>query len=362
MRMLRTRVVGGVLVTIFSTLARSQDATPPDPYPYFSVLPGYVFADREFASDDHGLSATALFGKPLTPHLSLEVNASGAVLESGRDGDTDFYQKTLAADLVFNFLDVRNSSWRPFLLLGVGAVQDDFFPNERDGTGWLFEGGLGVATRPLLWNTIALRFDARYLHDRREGGNGETRVSLGFEFPLGRVERVVEYVQVEKIIEKEIVREVPVERRSVDSDGDTVEDSRDRCPDTPRGLKVDANGCAIVNQAIELRGVTFELGKSRLTPNAQTVLDGVSRAFIGQSGLRVEIAGHTDSTGSDAANLKLSQQRADAVRTYLIFKGASESQLTAKGYGESQLLISPEKTAEDRERNRRVELRVIDGR
>jgi OmpA-OmpF porin, OOP family len=165
---------------------------------------------------------------------------------------------------------------------------------------------------------------------------------------------------VERIVEREVVREV--ERPVPDTDGDGVNDGRDRCPDTPSGLRVDASGCVVENQAIELRGVTFEFNQSRLTPNAQTVLDHVARAFTGQASLRVEIAGHTDSVGSPEFNERLSQRRADAVRSYLIFRGASQSQLGARGYGESQLLIDPEKSDDDRERNRRVEFRVVEGK
>jgi OOP family OmpA-OmpF porin len=115
----------------------------------------------------------------------------------------------------------------------------------------------------------------------------------------------------------------------------------------------------IENQRLALQGVVFDTNTWRLTVNATTVLDLISAAFLGQPTLRAEIAGHTDSVGSVAKNQLLSQQRADAVRTYLIFKGVHPEQLTAKGYGKSQLLVAPETDAQDRERNRRVELRVL---
>ena len=99
-----------------------------------------------------------------------------------------------------------------------------------------------------------------------------------------------------------------------------------------------------------------------LTPaqrhSLETVLDSVVPAFIGQPSLRAEVAGHTDSRGSAAYNLNLSQRRAQSVRQYLIAHGAHSEQLTARGYGKSELLIDPEKSDSDRERNRRVELRA----
>ncbi len=63
--------------------------------------------------------------------------------------------------------------------------------------------------------------------------------------------------------------------------------------------------------------------------------------------------------GSTAANQRLSQLRAQSVRAYLISKGVRPEQLTAQGFGKSQLLINPEASAQDREHNRRVELRVL---
>jgi OOP family OmpA-OmpF porin len=160
-----------------------------------------------------------------------------------------------------------------------------------------------------------------------------------------------------KVEFREVIREVP--RPFIDSDGDGVPDERDKCPDTPHGMKVDSDGCIIPDQIIELRGVTFEFNKTRLSPNAGAVLDAVVKAFIGQPSLRVEIGGHTDSIGSDQYNLKLSQGRADAVRNYLVGAGARPEQITAVGYGESRLLINPEKNDDDRELNRRVEFKVV---
>jgi outer membrane protein OmpA-like peptidoglycan-associated protein len=71
--------------------------------------------------------------------------------------------------------------------------------------------------------------------------------------------------------------------------------------------------------------------------------------------VNIEVAGHTDSKGSDAYNMKLSQQRAEAVRNFLISRGVAADRLTAKGYGESQP-VADNATEEGRFQNRRVEL------
>jgi OOP family OmpA-OmpF porin len=74
--------------------------------------------------------------------------------------------------------------------------------------------------------------------------------------------------------------------------------------------------------------------------------------------MKVEVAGHTDNVGTDAYNLKLSQGRATAVRDYFVSQGVPSSQLTVKGYGESDP-IADNNTDEGRERNRRSELRIL---
>jgi len=105
-----------------------------------------------------------------------------------------------------------------------------------------------------------------------------------------------------------------------------------------------------------LRGVNFEFDKSILLADSKLILDRVAASLLAHPEVKVEVAGHTDSDGSDAYNLKLSDRRAKAVRDYLITKGVPATQLTANGYGESKP-IADNKTVEGRAENRRVELR-----
>ncbi|MES1944848.1 OmpA/MotB [Salinisphaera sp. PC39] len=149
-----------------------------------------------------------------------------------------------------------------------------------------------------------------------------------------------------------------------DADGDGVPDDRDQCPDTPEGVAVLANGCAVGQSAI-LQGVNFEFNRTRLTASAQRILDRVATALKDSPEFRVEIAGHTDSLGSASYNRQLSQERAEAVRQYLIQQGVDGDRLVAEGYGESEPIAdntNPDGTdnPEGRATNRRVELRVVD--
>ncbi|RMG46892.1 MAG: OmpA family protein [Acidobacteria bacterium] len=152
----------------------------------------------------------------------------------------------------------------------------------------------------------------------------------------------------------------------MDGDGDGVPDGLDKCPNTAAGVEVDAEGCEKKapplfekgRKTLVLEGVFFEVNSADLSPASLEVLDRVAESLLDWPNVKVEIGGHTDSTGSAAYNKRLSQKRAEAVRQYLISKGVAPERLTAVGYGEEKP-IADNKTKEGRARNRRVELRKI---
>ncbi|NNJ91223.1 MAG: OmpA family protein, partial [Gammaproteobacteria bacterium] len=144
----------------------------------------------------------------------------------------------------------------------------------------------------------------------------------------------------------------------LDSDYDGVINRMDLCPDTAPGTKVDVTGCQH-DAPITLKGVNFRSGSDELLEESKLILDGVVAILVKYSSLRVEIAGHTDNTGRESANLNLSQRRAESVRAYLISKGVLENNLTAQGYGESQP-IADNQTSAGKAQNRRVELHRLD--
>ena len=151
--------------------------------------------------------------------------------------------------------------------------------------------------------------------------------------------------------------EVDEDGCELDDDGDGVVNSRDRCPDTRPGARVDVNGCELTEE-IRLRGVHFAFDSAEILPGAERVLDDSAETLRRYPDLVVEVAGHTDSVGTDAYNLDLSQRRAESVRQYLIDKGVDSGNLSAKGYGESQPIESND-TEEGRDENRRVNLRIL---
>ena len=104
-------------------------------------------------------------------------------------------------------------------------------------------------------------------------------------------------------------------------------------------------------------GLLFASGKSDLLPGAQQKLDPVAEALSHETDHKIMIEGHTDSQGSDASNMDLSQRRAQNVRDYFTSHGVPNGQITATGVGESRP-IGDNATAEGRANNRRVEIVV----
>jgi outer membrane protein OmpA-like peptidoglycan-associated protein len=103
--------------------------------------------------------------------------------------------------------------------------------------------------------------------------------------------------------------------------------------------------------------VLFASGKSTVLPGAQDKLNSVADALKDQAGHEILVEGHTDSQGSDAFNLELSQTRAQRVRDYLVSRGVPENQIRAQGLGESKP-VADNNSAEGRANNRRVEIIV----
>ncbi|MCI5055576.1 MAG: OmpA family protein, partial [Flavobacteriales bacterium] len=112
-----------------------------------------------------------------------------------------------------------------------------------------------------------------------------------------------------------------------------------------------------IGSKITLKNVFFATGKSDLKPESFPELDRVTKLLNDVAGLKIELSGHTDNTGSESLNKKLSQSRADAVKQYLVKKGISASRLTAKGYGSSKP-VDTNKTVEGRQNNRRTEFEI----
>lgn len=144
-----------------------------------------------------------------------------------------------------------------------------------------------------------------------------------------------------------------------DEDGDGVCDADDRCPGTPAGARVDANGCEIIeSMVINLDVDEFDFDRATLKPAMKDALDDVAQKILDTQGDEsITLVGHTDSIGAEAYNMGLGQRRADAVKKYLAGKGVNADRMSTTSMGETQP-IATNKTAEGRAQNRRVELRA----
>jgi outer membrane protein OmpA-like peptidoglycan-associated protein len=101
----------------------------------------------------------------------------------------------------------------------------------------------------------------------------------------------------------------------------------------------------------------FDFDKATIRPDAQQELAGVVQEMQENPALRAELVGHTDSIGSDAYNLRLSQRRAEAVRNYLVSRGIAADRIRTDWKGEAEP-IAPNTTREGRAQNRRVEITI----
>jgi len=154
-----------------------------------------------------------------------------------------------------------------------------------------------------------------------------------------------------------------------DSDGDGVADQFDKCPNTPAGTVVDGSGCAIVfphiidtikpmvspATAVAYSNIQFEFDSSVLRTSSYPVLDATS-ADLRASGAWCEIDGFASSEGTAAYNMRLSKDRANSVKTYLVNSGVDAKKLKVKPYGETHP-IADNSTEAGRVLNRRVEFK-----
>lgn len=136
-----------------------------------------------------------------------------------------------------------------------------------------------------------------------------------------------------------------------DSDRDGVPDDRDACPNTPLKAPVDAKGCWHIGM------VHFAVNSAQISKTYYPLLEEILTVLKANPSIKLEIDGHTDSTGPASYNMKLSIRRAEAVKSWFVKHGISPSRLITKGFGETRPIAS-NKTPEGRAKNRRVEFKV----
>ncbi|MBW1898445.1 MAG: OmpA family protein [Deltaproteobacteria bacterium] len=139
----------------------------------------------------------------------------------------------------------------------------------------------------------------------------------------------------------------------LDSDGDGVTDDNDECPNTPKGATVDERGCWAYSAVL-----LFDFDSSVIQSDAYPMLDEAASVMKKNPEIRVEIQGHTDGVGSAEYNMKLSEKRAEAVMNYFVEQNVQAERLTVTGYGLTRPAY-PNDTPMNQAKNRRVELKPI---
>lgn len=166
-----------------------------------------------------------------------------------------------------------------------------------------------------------------------------------------------------------------VDAAKQDSDGDGVPDLFDKCPNTPPKTQVDGSGCPLVvtNTIIKqeriitkedqatvsaaVKNLEFDFGKATIRDHSKPSLDKLAEVLKAKN-FNLKLSGYTDNVGSQAFNLKLSQDRAQAVKDYLLSQGVNDSQIVAEGFGKDSPIAS-NKTEAGRAMNRRVEFKLF---
>jgi outer membrane protein OmpA-like peptidoglycan-associated protein len=106
-------------------------------------------------------------------------------------------------------------------------------------------------------------------------------------------------------------------------------------------------------------GITFAHNQSDVQSQFFPVLNEVAQTLVAYPSTLIDVLGHTDSTGTNEYNQALSERRAQSVAGYLGSRGVQQVRIATRGYGETQLLVNPERTETDRQANRRVEIRIV---
>ncbi|MBA6412803.1 OmpA family protein [Parahaliea sp. F7430] len=225
---------------------------------------------------------------------------------------------------------------RPYVAFGMGEIDIDSSTFDTVET----TANLGAGLRWMLTPRFGARIEARVLHSFDEHHN-DILMTAGLNYYFGKVSADAAPA---------------VAAAPVDSDGDGVTDDRDQCPGTPAGTRVDANGCPLPVErvaSIKLK-VNFAFDSANVQERYFSDIKELAEFLKRFDDVDLSVEGHTDSTGPESYNQKLSQRRAQAVVDVLVNQhGIDRSRLVAKGFGESRPVASND-TKEGRAENRRT--------
>jgi OmpA-OmpF porin, OOP family len=359
---------------------------------------------REFKSIGYG----AFIKKQILPALGLQADFLRGEIKTLNSSSTIEqvnsinWSGSLTAVLnIANFsLNTQNAVLIPYVKAGAGYMSSDSKVanvdvfTEREG--WYIPTGVGFKFGVAKGINIDLGYDINFIKSSPTVKNAynESRFSYahaGLEFALGNKEnsQLQNYSAVADL-RKQSAEESAELRRALstaeqnaardreqyakdlgDDDNDGVANKFDKCPGTAAATTVDGSGCPIAVTKTVIKETTvvteadrkivrdaisnleFDLGKSTIRAKSYATLNRVAALLI-EKNFSLKLAGHTDNTGGRELNLRLSKERAESVKAYLVSQGANASRIEATGYGPDQPIAS-NKTAAGRQENRRVE-------
>lgn len=334
MKHTKVLALSAVIAALFSTGVSAND----NPTVEIHADAGRIFFDD--ALNDANIWDLGV-GFALSENWMLDLVASRWDSETDLGGvDVDGTQ--YRADLLYHIN--TESAWRPYVAFGVGDQKREFNAaspsSERDTL-----VNLGAGIKRSLGDNWQFRTDLRAFNSL-DNEYTDLAITAGIALVFGKTSAPAP-------APAPVVVAAPVD---VDSDGDGVYDSKDKCPDTVSGLKVDEVGCPVVlDKTLEINlDILFDTAKSDIKDEYMPQVKKLADAMKQYANTVVHVEGHTDSQGSDALNQKLSQSRADSVKAALITKfGIAADRVTATGHGEAKP-IADNTTAEGRAQNRRV--------
>ncbi|TJY58975.1 hypothetical protein E4T66_15395 [Sinimarinibacterium sp. CAU 1509] len=330
--------IAALLVASTSAGAYSDELRP-----YLDLGAQYTGADDLRQSDD-GIGGFFGVGMPLLRNFAIEGTLSGS--NFGANGANGIKWTEYTAEAAGLLTYPIGNGWIPYLTVGVGVANNKPDGGDRESDA-LASFGAGTF---YLWDRWGVRADARYRRINADVSDLEEPVyRLGLLYML--TPKPVAAAEPEK-----------------DSDGDGVPDSRDKCPDTPKGAKVDADGCEFPPEVgapaevVDTLGIVyFDFDRSEIKGGERAKLDKAAEVAMAKKGAAVvlKLDGHTDYVGTDEYNVGLGERRGAAVKQYLISKGVPAEEIIITSYGESRP-AADNATAEGRSLNRRVELFLVE--
>ena len=323
--------------------------------------------------------------------FSAEVDGSLNRIKTGYKGvdqDESFWNANLQAKYALRRLFTTESGWfDPYLKLGGGYTSYKSKYSKEDGAIKLLAGG-GIN----FWFTdhLGLNVQTGYNHGFQKDGTDYFQHSAGIVIKFGAKDTDKDGIP-DKDDACPDVAGLKEFNGCPDTDGDGVADKDDKCPDVAGPAEnggcpwpdtdgdgvldkddqcvneagpASNNGCPEPNDDDQKRlnqyakTILFDTGKATIKFQSAEVLNQIINVLKKYPNSRFRIEGYTDSTGKKQKNIELSQNRADAVKVYLIQGGIDQSRLESKGYGPENPIAS-NKTRKGRELNRRVEINLI---